>query len=214
MRRERRRNKRLPQRMYSNHGAYLFRPETGPAVRSGPAIGETLDKSATLVSKTWSARNFGDVTDLYRDEVLTVTLSALTRGDRTRQLDELRKVFGDLACDGITAQHCYQYYDTRRGLDGKPIPTTARRELSLLGHVFLKALRWGAASSNPARDLDLGPKHTQREQVLMTQVEALRSKDCNERMNLAIKLTVTLGQRQGDLLKMTPRVNKNRIGRL
>lgn len=202
MGRKRRTDRHLPQRVYLNHGAYFYRPKTGPAVRLGSEIGEALAKYATLVSKTWSARTFGDLIDRYRVEILPLKRSAQTRSDQTRQLGELKKVFGDLAPDSITAQHCYRYYDTRRGVNGKPIPTTARHEVSLLGHLFSKAIRWGSASSNPARDLDLGPKPGQRDQVLMAEVEALQ-KHCNERLSLAIDLAVTLGQRQRDLLNMT-----------
>jgi integrase len=187
--------------VYLVHGAYFFRPKTGPAVRLGSDIGEALAKYATIVSSTWSARTLGDVIDRYRVEVLPLKGSAQTRSDQARQLGELKRVFGDLLPDNVKAQHCYRYYDTRRGVDGEPIPTTARQEISLLGHVFLKAIRWGAASSNPARDLDLGPKKGQRDQVLVEQVEALK-KHANERLALAIDLAVMLGQRQRDLLDL------------
>lgn len=201
MGRKRRLDKHLPQRVYLVHGAYYFRPKVGPAVRLGTDIGEALAKYATLVSQTWAARTLGDVIDRYRVEVLPLKGSAQTRSDQARQLGELKKVFGDLLPDNVKAQHCYKYYDTRRGVDGQPIATTARQEVSLLGHVFAKAIRWGAASSNPARDLDLGPRSPQRDQVTIEQVGALQ-KFANERLSLAIDLAVCLGQRQRDLLNL------------
>lgn len=201
MGRKRRLDKHLPQRVYLVHGAYFFRPRTGSAVRLGTDIGEALAKYATLVSSTWSARTLGDVIDRYRVEVLPLKGSAQTRSDQARQLGELKRVFGDLLPDNVKAQHCYKYFDARRGVDGEPIPTTARQEVSLLGHVFRKAIRWGAASSNPARDLDLGPKKGQRDQVTIEQVETLK-KHANERLALAIDLAVMLGQRQRDLLDL------------
>lgn len=201
MGRKRRTDRHLPQRVYLVHGAYYFRPKTGPAVRLGSDIGEALAKYGTLVSHTWALRTLGDVIDRYRAEVLPLKGSAQTRSDQGRQLGELKKVFGDLLPDNIKAQHCYRYFDNRRGVDGEAIPTTARQEISLLGHVFGKAIRWGAASSNPARDLDLGPRTPKRDQVTLEEVEALKA-FCNDRLVLAIDLAVNTGQRQGDLLSL------------
>lgn len=201
MGRKRRLDKHLPQRVYLVHGAYYFRPKVGSAVRLGADIGEALAKYATLVSHKWAARTLGDVIDRYRAEILPLKGSQQTRSDQARQLGEIKRVFGDLLPDNVKAQHCYKYYDDRRGVDGEPIPTTARQEISLLGHVFSKAIRWGAASSNPARDLDLGPKPAQRPQVTIEEVEALK-KHANDRLALVIDLAVCSGQRQGDLLGM------------
>lgn len=201
MGRKRRLDRHLPQRVYLVHGAYYFRPKVGSAVRLGADIGEALAKYATIVSRQWRVRTLGDVIDRYRAEILPLKGSPQTRSDQSRQLGELKRVFGDLLPDNITAQHCYRYYDTRRGVNGEPIPTTARQEISLLGHVFAKAIRWGAANSNPARDLSLGPKPAQRAQVTMDQVQALQA-HANDRLALVIDLAICTGQRQGDLLSL------------
>jgi hypothetical protein len=42
---------------------------------------------------------------------------------------------------------------------------------SLLSHVFVKAIRWGSATQNPARGLDLGRGSPRRAQVRLAQVE-------------------------------------------
>jgi integrase len=199
MGRKRKTERHLPQRVYLVHGAYYFRPKVGAAVRLGANIGEALAKHAALIGHAWAVRTMGDVIDRYRAEVLPLKGSAQTRSDQARQLTRLKKSFGDMLPDNITAQHCYRYFDARRGVSGEPIPTTARHEISLLGHVFAKAIRWGAACSNPARDLDLGPRAPKREQVTLEHVEALK-RHCNERLTLAIDLAVSTGQRQGDLL--------------
>ncbi len=103
--------------------------------------------------------------------------------------------------DNVTARHCYAYQDGRRGEDGRRVPATTRHEISLLGHVFAKAIRWGVASQNPARGLDLGPGSPRRAQVTLAQVESVKSL-ASERMRIAIDLAVCTGQRRGDLLSL------------
>lgn len=202
MGRKRKQDKHLPARVYLSHGAYYFRPKEGAAVHLGRDLAEAIAKYANLISTTWSGRTLGDVIDRYRMEVLPLKGSAQTRSDQSRQLAKLKEVLGDMLPDNLKAGHCYKYFDDRRGEYGQPIPTTARHEISLLGHVFAKAIRWMVASSNPARDLDLGPKKGQRPEVPMAQVEAMKA-HANPRLSLAIDFAVNLGQRQRDLLNMT-----------
>jgi integrase len=91
--------------------------------------------------------------------------------------------------------------DARRSKDGKPVPVAARHEISLLGHVLAKAIRWGVASTNPVRGLDLGERAGKRPQVTLEQVEALKTL-ASERMRVAVDMAVSTGQRRGDLLTL------------
>jgi hypothetical protein len=86
-------------------------------------------------------------------EVLPLKRSAKTRADQAKQLEKLKAIFGDMPADKITAQHCYRYLDGRA-----KHPVAARHEISLLGHVFAKVIRWGAATVNPVRTLERTPK--------------------------------------------------------
>ncbi len=201
MGRRRRIDRHLPQRVYLVHGSYWFRPKDGKAVNLGRDLAAALAAYATLIGGQWAGRTLGDVIDRYRTEVLPLKRSAVTRADQTRQLERLKIAFGTMLPDTVTAQHCYAYQDGRRGAKGQRVPVAARHEIALLGHVFAKAIRWGVATQNPARGLDLGARSTKRAQVTLEQVEALK-KLTGERMRVAIDLAVSLGQRRGDLLKL------------
>ena len=202
MGRRRRADTHLPRRMYLVCGTYWFVPKDAKKVNLGRDLAAALAKYGTLIGGAWEGRTMGDVIDRYRTEVLPLKRSATTRADQNKALDRLKVVFGDMLPDNITARHCYSYQDGRRGENGQPVPTAARHEVQLLGHVFAKAIRWGRASGNPARGLDLGARAGKRAQVALEQVEALKA-IAGERMCVAIDLAVITGQRRGDLLTLT-----------
>jgi integrase len=201
MGRKRRLDNHLPRRVYLVHGAYWFRPKLGKSVNLGRDLATALAKYGTLVDGQWAGRTLGDAIDRYRTEVLPLKRSATTRADQAKQLDRLKLAFGIMIPDNVTARHCYAYQDGRRGEDGRRVPVAARHEISLLRHVFTKAIRWGIATKNPADGLELGPRSPKRSQVTLDQVEAVKA-IANERMRAAIDLAVSIGQRRGDLLTL------------
>lgn len=201
MGRNRKREKHLPRRMYLWHGGYRFVPKGGKPVPLGQDLGAALAKYATLVGTAWSLRTLGDVVDKYRAEVLPLKRAKQTRDEEGKSLDRLKKWAGHFLPDNLTAQHCYAYMDARRGKDGRPVPTAARHEIVLLGHIYKKAIRWGAASVNPVRGLELPKRSAKRRQVLMAEVQAVKAL-ANARMAAAIDLAVSIGQRRGDLLSL------------
>lgn len=200
MGRTRRTDRHLPARMYLEHGAYYFRAPGQPRKNLGRDLADAITKYASIIGANWSGRTLGDVIDRYRGEVLPLKRSKQTRADQGKQLDRLKIAFGHFLPDNVTAQHCYKYADARRSKDGRPVPIAARQEISLLGHVFGKAIKWGIATGNPVRgvSLDRSPK---RRQVIMAEVIALRAL-ANPRMAAAIDLAVNIGQRRGDLLTL------------
>jgi integrase len=200
MGRRRTTDRHLPARMYLEHGAYYFRAPGKPRTHLGRELAIALTKYAAIVGENWSGRTLGDVIDRYRTEILPLKRSAQTRADQAKQLERLKIGFGHFLPDSVTAQHCYKYADARRGKDGKPVPIAARHEVSLLGHVFSKAIKWGIATGNPVRyvTLERSPK---RRQVTMAEVVAVRAL-ANPRMAAAIDLAVNIGQRRGDLLTL------------
>jgi|SRR5579871_5344376 len=201
MGRRRKRDKHLPQRVYLDHGTYWFRPKQGKAANLGRDLADALARYAALIGTQWSGRTLADVIDRYRLEVLPLKRSKQTREDEWRALDRLKAVFGHMLPENVTQQACYRYLDQRRTKEGKPAPVAARHEVVLLGHVFAKAIRWGAASVNPVRGLDFGERAGKRPQVTMDQVSAVRAL-ASERIRVAIDLAVSTGQRRGDLLAL------------
>lgn len=194
-------DKHLPARVYLEHGAYYFRDGKNKRVWLGREIGEALGRYAALIGNQWSLRTLGDVIDRYRVEVLPLKRSEQTRTEEGRSLDRLKKAFGHMLPDNVTAQNCYGYIDARRSKEGKPVPVAARHEIVLLGHVYRKALRWGAASMNPASGLQLPKRAGKRRQVPMEWVDQVR-KLASPRMCLAIDFAVMIGQRRADTLKL------------
>jgi integrase len=187
--------------VYLDHGTYWFRPKEGKPVNLGRDLADALTRYASILGRQWTGHTLGDVIDRYRLEVLPKKRSARTRGDEGKALDRLKAVFGHMLPDNVTAQACYKYMDTRRSKDDKPVPVAARHEVALLGHVFSKAMRWGAAQRNPVRGMDFGERSAKRTQVPVGQVEALKAL-AGERLCVAIDLAVSTGQRRGDLLTL------------
>ena len=202
MGRDRKRDKHLPRYVYLEHGAYWFRRGKEKRVRLGDDLSDAIGRYAALIGAAWSTRTLGDVIDRYRAEILPLKRSEKTRADQAAQLDRLKRVFGKMQPEAVTAQHCYAYLDGRRGKNGERVPVAARHEIVLLGHVFRKAIRWGAAIGNPVRGVELGPRSPKRRQVTLEEVQAVRAL-ASERIRVAVDLAVSTGQRRGDLLSLT-----------
>ena len=94
----------------------------------------------------------------------------------------------------IAAAFCYQYLDSRA-----QHPVAARHEISLLGHVLAKAIRWGAATVNPVRTLERTPRSKRTRYVTDAEYAAVHAL-ASERMRIAMELALLTGQRRGDLL--------------
>lgn len=199
MGRRRTRDRHLPERLYLERGTYWFRPKGAKPINFGRDYGPALTKYAETIGGDWVGRTLGDVIDRYRREVLPMKRSPATQKDQGRQLDRLKAVFGYMLPDVITTKHCYLYLDQRRTPDGKPAPVAARHEISLLGHVLGKSIRWGVSTLNAVRGIDYGPR-PKRKRVPIEEVWAVHAL-ANDRMKLAIELALCVGQRQGDLRK-------------
>ena len=141
------------------------------------------------------------VIDRYRTQVLPAKRSEQTRSDQGRALTRLKGVYGHMLPDGITAPMLYRYLDERKTPEGRPARVAVRHEISLLGHIFGKAIRRGIASSNPVRGIDYGERGGKRRKVELLEVQKLREL-ASERMRVAIDLAVITGQRRGDLLSL------------
>lgn len=199
MGRRRAHNRHLPAGMSLERGIYWFRGADRKRIHLGRDYGEALRQYAGFVTETWSGRTVGDLIDRYRIEVLPQKRSLATRKDQDAQLSRLKRVFGDVLPDGVSAKDCYRYMDARRTKDGEPAPVAARHEISLLGHVLAKGIRWGVNTLNPVRGLDFGPRSPKRRQVTMEEVRAVQ-RIATPRMRLLIEFAILTGQRRGDLL--------------
>ncbi len=166
----------------------------------GHDYGGALVKYAGLIGDQWAGRTIGDVIDRYRIEVLPLKRSAQTRKDQAGTLDRLKKYCGHMLPDAFTAQHAYKYLDGRRTKDGEPAPVAARHEVSLLGHVLTKSIRWGVSTINAVRNIDYGPRSPRRPNVPIEEVWKCHAL-ATPRLQLAIEFALCVGQRREDLLK-------------
>lgn len=164
-------------------------------------LGVALAKYAALVGPLPAPRTLHDVIERYRLSVLPLKRLAQTRKDEDRALTRFEGVFGHFLPDNLTAPQCYTYLDVRRDKDGELAPVAARHEISLLGHVLGKAIRWGAATTNVVRTLEKQPKNKRTRYVTDEEFAACRAL-ANPRMQIAMDLARNIGQRRGDLLRL------------
>lgn len=201
MGRRRKHNTWLPQGMTLECGTYYYRRKPAPRVNLGQDPEKALAWYARQAVPGRRCHTLEDVIGRYRVEVLPLKRSASTRADEARSLVRLAAVFGRMRPDDLTAPQCYEYIDRRETPDGKPAPVAARHEISLLGHVLGKAIRWGAGVANVVRTLERMPKTRRKRYVTDEEFAACRAL-ANPRMGLAMDLARNIGQRRGDLLRL------------
>lgn len=201
MGRPRKHNRDLPRGMTLERGTYFFRGPDRIRQNFGDDYNVAIGKYLRLVGASSRVRTLHDVIERYRLEVLPLKKSKATREDQARSLTLLDRVFGHFLPDNITAPMCYDYMDRRVTKDGRKAPVAARHEISLLGHVLGKSIRWGAGIANVVRTLERMPK-TKRTRYVTDEEFAACRKLANPRMQIAMDLARTIGQRRGDLLKL------------
>lgn len=187
--------------MTCERGTYFFRGKDRKRINLGQDYGPAMVEYAKLCGPVTRCRTLHDVIERYRLEVLPLKRSAMTRENESRYLTNLDKVFGHFLPDNLTAPMCYQYMDLRVDKNGDKAPVSGRHEISLLGHVLGKSIRWGAGVTNVVRTLEKQPKTRRTRYVTDEEYLACR-KLANPRMQVAMDLARNIGQRRGDLLKL------------
>jgi integrase len=189
--------------MHLKHGQYWY--VTSAPARKWIPLG-TDEKEAR---KQWARLENGEVSvlfnvalimqavmDRYARDILP-TKAEKTQEEQRRQLKTLAAVFGKMQPDGILPTHVAEYLDRR----GKEAPVAANREISLLSHVFTKAMRWGFARSNPCRGVEKNPQKV-RGRIITDAEFAAVIKVAPFSVQIAMELAYFTGQRLSDVLKM------------
>jgi len=197
MGRRRKFDKHLPRRMYLRRGSYYFASPNGRWYPLGKDYALAMAEYGRLTGPHQPCRTLGDVIARYRIDVLP------GKGDKTQinerpQLDKLVKVFGNMLPDEVTQQHVYQYMDTRAA----KVPSAAKHEVTLLSHVFTKAIRWGAATKNPVQGVEKPRSNPLRRYVTDEEFQAVRNL-ASPQLQVAMDLALLTGLRRGDLLSLT-----------
>jgi integrase len=193
------RNKKLPQRMYLQHGSYYYVDYKGKWNNLGRSYSDALRNLAVLVGDARSLNTMNGVFDRYALDVIP-TKAPRTQLDYRKQLPLLRAVFGEVPPHEITATHVFEYRNTR----GKQSVVQANREKSLLSAIFTNAIEWGVVTQNPCKQV---PRlHEQKRERYVAEAEFQNVRDlATPMMQIAMDLALLTGLRQGDLLRLEKR---------
>lgn len=199
MARRRSKDKHLPRRMYLRRGAYYF-VEAGTErwIPLGRDYAKAFAKYGELTDVDRPCETMNDVINRYRIEILPKKAATTQRGERA-QLTRLAKWCGCAKPNEITTQDIYKYMDKR----AKKAPTSAHHEVTLLHHVFKKAIRWGATTENPASGIEK-PKIVRKPKRKVSDGEfSAIWKLASPQIRVAMDLALLTGLRTGDLLNLT-----------
>lgn len=111
----------------------------------------------------------------------------------------LLKAFGDRWLSEITAWHVEQYKARRRTLVSA---ATVNRELTLLKHMFTKAIDWEKARANPVKAVKLLREANTRVRFLTDEEEARLLKACPPNLRPLVMAALHTGFRRGELLSL------------
>ena len=148
MGRKRTRDFQLPPRMSLKRGTYYHVSNGMP--RKWTALGKDLPMAklrwAQLEQVNSDTDSFDALADRYEADHLHEHSKA-TQAQYGIYLRLLRKVFGGMSLSEIGPQ------DVAEFLDSHTSPTMANNQISFLGVLYEKAMRWGWAKTNPIRTL-------------------------------------------------------------
>lgn len=189
--------KDLPEHLSVISGTYYFRAAGAKAINLGKDYAVALGKYAQLLPERQAPLQFmRDVMDRYLIEVVPLKADR-TQRDNQKEMANLRRTFGDLPPDSVTAQHIYRYMDARGA------PVRANREVSLLSHVFKKAIRWGVATHNPCQkaELERNPEAPRTRDVKDHEL-AIFKKSASPMVVAYCDFKHLTGMRKGDILML------------
>ncbi len=139
MGRRRKTQQHLPSRMYLRSGSYYFvEPGTERWINLGRDYIKAMGAYARRTADDSPRRTVDELINRYSREIAP-TKAPRTYRDNIRQARYLRAFFGPMRLQDVTQQHIYKYMDER----SRKSKVQANRELSLLSHMFRKAIRWG-----------------------------------------------------------------------
>jgi len=145
--RKRKTDKHLPARVYSKHGQYYYvcrdRELTTLGKRwnpLGPDLGEALKRYAQIIQPA-CGDDLNAVWHRYASTALAEN-SPRTQQDKRGYWSRLAPVFGACYPDDVRPSHIRAYLDAVKGRQGN-------LHVSLLQHMYARAIEWEMASTNP-----------------------------------------------------------------
>lgn len=190
-------DKHLPPRVYRKHNAFYLVTRENKWVRLGKTEQEMYASLSRLNGEV-AVMEKGMAALFARYEVEVVpTKAPRTQVDNRKELENLRRSFGNVDPAKIKPVHIYQYLDAR----GKVAKTRANREVALLSHVFTYAIRWGVIEANPCRDVQKFSEKPRDRYVEDWEYAAVYQL-APPIVQAAMEIAVITGMRQGDILAL------------
>jgi integrase len=185
-------------RVYAKHGAWWFVDVARKWHRLGPLSmpeGEILAKLTQAKTGATADTAMTAIFARYDAEIMP-RKAPRTLSEQRKQLARLRAAFRAFHSPAqVKRKHVAQY------LDAHPARVVANREISLLSHIFTKAIRWGLAESNPCTGVERNTEKARRHYASDWDFW-LAWAMAGESLRILLELLYVTGQRPSDVLKI------------
>ncbi len=166
------------------------------------AIEVEMDKGVFISRAEAESTTLKELLERYLEEITPLKKGAASETNRARALIRLPLARRYVA--GIRGVDIARYRDERLR---KVTPSTVKRDLVLLGHVFEVARKeWGIHVHNPVRDIRLPADNRPRDRRLQAGEEARLLEACREARNPwllpIVQLALETAMRQGELIRL------------
>mgnify|MGYP005647976559 CR=1 FL=1 len=207
-------NRGLPKRWRWNDGSIRYLVPKGQENHWDGKKEFRLGKTLAEAHRTFGGRiasfdgaivTFGDLFDRYVFEV-TPTKSKRTQKDEIAYIQKLRKLIGANSVIDFRPQHAYQVRDhLKNNVTKGSGEKQANRHMSVLKHVFTKAIEWGAIDVHPMHSGAFKMFPEKRSKMRIPSDAEVREaiKIANPMLQSYCKLKLITGLRQTDLLGLT-----------
>jgi len=207
-------NRGLPTRWRWNDGSIRYLVPKGQEHRWDGKKEFRLGKTLAEAHRTFGGRiasfdgaivTFGELFDRYVFEV-TPTKSKRTQKDEIVYIQKLRKLIGANSVIDFRPQHAYQVRDhLKNNVTKGSGEKQANRHMSVLKHVFTKAIEWGAIDVHPMHSGAFKMFPEKRSKMRIPSDAEVREaiKIANPMLQSYCKLKLITGLRQTDLLGLT-----------
>jgi len=207
-------NRGLPTRWRWNDGSIRYLVPKGQEHRWDGKKEFRLGKTLAEAHRTFGGRiasfdgaivTFGDLFDRYVFEV-TPTKSKRTQKDEIAYIQKLRKLIGANSVIDFRPQHAYQVRDhLKNNVTKGSGEKQANRHMSVLKHVFTKAIEWGVIDVHPMHSGAFKMFPEKRSKMRIPSDAEVREaiKIANPMLQSYCKLKLITGLRQTDLLGLT-----------
>ena len=207
-------NRGLPTRWRWNDGSIRYLVPKGQEHRWDGKKEFRLGKTLAEAHRTFGGRiasfdgaivTFGELFDRYVFEV-TPTKSKRTQKDEIAYIQKLRKLIGANSVIDFRPQHGYQVRDhLKNNVTKGSGEKQANRHMSVLKHIFTKAIEWGAIDVHPMHSGAFKMFPEKRSKMRIPSDAEVREaiKIANPMLQSYCKLKLITGLRQTDLLGLT-----------